>query len=123
MGYLEMFKVVLSFWREALIALLLATCWFLHSDLEIKKEKLANTEQNLSQCKGDLKDVRGKLEVFEKASKDADEAHRQSEKKRLAIITELVGQVNTLRNQSPPKDCQQAIEWAIANKGDLSWKK
>ena len=48
---------------------------------------------------------------------------REAEKKRSEIVAKMTQEINILRMQTPPKECSVAVEWAIENKSDLSWKK
>ena len=112
---------LLGKWREILIVLLGATAFYYNMQSHRYEDKLDLKTEQLTTCSESLKNALARIELIDTATAEADAAHRESEAKRLAIISALSNQVNNIRKQEPPKDCQKAVEWAIQNKGDLSW--
>jgi hypothetical protein len=113
----------IKYWREVLITILLATCGTLYTYSSIKSDKLLQLTAELVTCNALRTDAQAKLDVIALANIAAENARAIADKKRQGIIATLTSQVNTLRKQEPPKECATAIDWAVTNKGDLSWAK
>ena len=114
---------LLSYWREVLLAISLCACAVLYnvnSTLSTRNEYLG---EQVNTYKDEQKELKDKLAVFESAAKDQNDKYLEAEAKRLSVISTMNQQIGMLLKQTPPKDCQAAVDWAIQNKGDLSWQK
>jgi len=113
--------ILLKFWREVLLTILLGAVWQLYGVNTNLKDKLEFVTKVAEECNVDKINLTKKIALIEESTRDLEKNHRDAEKKRLSIISTLTNQVNNIRIQEPPKDCQKAIEWAVQNKGDISW--
>lgn len=69
----------------------------------------------------ELLTAKSKISSYEIAVIKQAEALKKSERERAARVAQLNAQIDTLRNQKPPKECKEAIDWSIEQKGDLAW--
>lgn len=88
-----------------------------------QQQVISEQKQKITELTDRLTAQDAKVAGFESAALQSEKNRHDAELARLAIISTLTAQVNTLRKQQPPKDCQQAVDWAVTNKGDLSWTK
>lgn len=75
------------------------------------------------EMKGKYEDVQHQLDIINQSVIEQQTRFKASEAERLKIITTLNKQVANLRSQVPPKDCQDAVKWAVDSKADLAWPK
>jgi hypothetical protein len=114
---------LLKYWREVLLAISICGCvvlWNVYSTLNTRNEYLGEQVASLTEERNELKN---KISVYESAAKTQNDKYLEAEAKRINIINLMNSQISQLLKQTPPKDCQAAIDWAIQNKGDLTWQK
>lgn len=114
---------LLSYWREVLLAISCCACvvlWNVNTTVSTRNEHLNEQVKSLTDERREMKD---KIAVFETAAKDQNDKYLEAEAKRLTVISTMNAQIGQLLKQTPPKDCQTAVDWAIQNKGDLSWQR
>lgn len=113
--------ILLKFWREILLTIALAAIWQLYAQNEILKDKVKFTSDVAKECQEEKTELQKKLSVINSAINDASAAQKQAEAKRLKVINDLSVKIDAMRKQPIPVECEKVIEWAITNKGDLSW--
>lgn len=116
-------KLIISFWREALIVILLGSTWYFYQDTGILQEKLRISQEQVVEFKSKSDDLQTKVDLQVKATIEQTKLQEEQDKKRLVIISNLQTQVNKFRNQNIPTECNAAIVWSIENKADLQWQK
>ena len=84
-------------------------------------KELDSLEEKNESLKTEVTELKQKVATFEEAAKEADEQYKDAEKRRLEVIAKMAGQIGKIRDQTPPKECEKAVDWAIQNKGDLKW--
>ena len=114
---------ILKFWKEILLVVLTATVLFLNQDIKLKTEQIKTKNEKIVSLSEDLNIANKKVEIFETARNLADIKFKESEKKRVEIVRKMYEEINILRLQTPPEQCDKAIEWAVERKFDLSWPK
>lgn len=118
-----MITIILKFWREVAIALLLIAVIGLAQNNALKNDRIHFLKVSNENLNENLNESNAKLDTINKALLLADKNRIEADKKRAEIIAVMTKEINTLRLQTPPKECSVAVEWAIDNKSDLSWKK
>lgn len=114
---------LLSYWREVLLAISFCACVVLYNINSTVSTRNEHLTQQVSDLRDEQKQLKDKLAVFESAAKDQNDKYLEAEAKRLAVISTMNQQIGMLLKQTPPKDCQAAVDWAIQNKDDLSWQR
>ena len=114
---------ILKFWREGLLVVLVGLLWLSHSQNSLLSEEVKMNKAQYQEYKGKYEDVQHQMDIINQSIEDQKVKLKESEVARQKIITSLTGQVNILRKQTPPKDCQKAVDWAITQKDDLAWPK
>lgn len=114
-------SILLGRWREIALILVIAIASFYKMQSLKFEEKLVFKTEQYTIVADQLAKVNSEIEIFRKAAEDSAKESREAEIKRLAIIASMSNQINNMRKQEPPKDCQKAIDWAVQNKGDMSW--
>ena len=118
-----MITVILKFWKEIAMIVLLCAVAYLGQSNSLKNDRIHFLKVSNENLNENLIAVTGKLDAVNAALLIADKNRIEADKKRAEIITKMTKEINTLRLQTPPKECSVAVEWAIDNKSDLSWKK
>jgi len=111
------------FWKDILIAIILAALSYLAYDYGSLKSKIALQEHKYDIVLSENKKLNTTIDDLKKASDEQQKRVDGANKERSAIIVEMTKTINTLSAQKPPTECKQAIEWAVQNKGDLAWPK
>jgi hypothetical protein len=114
---------LISYWKEILVIALIVLLVLLWNSFGIAVKKIEFLEEQTKTLKIDNDNMKLKITVFEEAAIQQDENHAKAEAERLAIIKSMSAQIGRLKDQTPPKECEKAVEWAIHNKGDLKWQK
>ena len=120
---MNLIKLAFSFWKEILIALLIGSTVMLWQMNSVKAERIGIISESLDEKNKRLEKAEGKLDTIAKATESANIAYQSAEVKRLEVISKMASEINIIRLQQPPKDCQKAVEWSILRKDDLSWPK
>lgn len=79
--------------------------------------------QQLTEMSRKFEGAWAQLDLINASIEEQKVRYKKSEEDRLKIISSLNRQVTTLRNQVPPKKCEDAINWAVENKSDVIWPK
>jgi sensor domain CHASE-containing protein len=117
-------------WKLIFIGLLMATIFALHLDVKLKEQEMTHlnqkiTEQTLviSNQQSSIIELNGQIKAVHDASAAQLVQAQQAETQRIAIIASIAGQVKNIAAAPIPKDCPNAIDWAIQNRGNLTWPK
>ena len=116
-----MIGLILSRWREMIMVLLLGSLVYIVTDWRGQSAKIATLNESSSLISSQLKAAIDKNAFYETEALKAVEQRNIADQKRVEVIAQLSKQLNILRNQNPPKECEKAVEWAITQKGDLQW--
>lgn len=114
---------ILKFWKEILLVCLTVVVLFLNQDIKSKVLQIEAKDEKISKLSENLIIANKKVEIFEAARNLADIKFKESEKQRAEIIRKMNNEINILRLQTPPEQCEKVIEWAVDRKIDLSWPK
>lgn len=112
-----------SYWREIAIGLIIAITAFItiswwHQGAEINRLK---TQLTMAEQVNDT--LKEKVSSFEKAEEQAKVTIANADKNRQEIIKTFQVEINKIRTQAIPKDCNGAVNYGIQFKDDLQWPK
>ena len=121
-----MINLVLGFgryWRELVLALCFVFVGCFVFDAFQTKDELHMARTRIVQIQTEKQQLTAKLDYLAKVSDLQLEKMEAAEVQRMHIISQLSKTVSSIRSQQVPKDCQGAVDFAVKNKGDLSWPK
>lgn len=108
------------YWRETLIGLGFIVSGIFVIDYLHGKKEIVQLEQKLDVEREHSKSLQLTLDDLAVKTKEQKDRVDAAEAERAKVIKRLAADINSMKNQRPPKDCS-AIDWSIKNKGDLSW--
>lgn len=110
-----------SYWREALIAAGFVITGLMVTNYFHMRDELAICDTKYEQLEAEKKQLQTMLDNLGKEAEAQKEKIKEAEAERKILIQKIAKDINNLRNQPIPKDCNGAVEFAIKNKGDLKW--
>lgn len=115
--------LIRTYWKLALVAIILLTCaGFVANEIHIRHE-LADARVEIATLKSEKQELTNHLTVLADLSKEQSKKLDDAKALQGEIMADLSKKINTLKLQQIPKDCTGAIDYAIKNKGDLTWPK
>lgn len=121
MIFLNSFKFVASYWRQIALCIIIATGVFIVTSWYQGSAEIARLKTQLNFAAEQNEHLQSKVEAFEKAEETAKENQQKSLKDREIIVTTLTKEINKIRTQVVPKDCNGAVNYGIQFKDDLKW--
>lgn len=118
---LNSFKFVTSYWRQIALTIIVATGVFIITSWYQGSAEIGRLKTQLNFAAEQNASLVSKVEAFEKAEALAKENQQKSLKDREVIVTTLTKEINKLRTQVIPKDCQGAVDYGVKFKDDLKW--
>ena len=85
------------------------------------RDELAMCDMKFAQVETEKKHLQEMLDDLDKEAEAQKEKIKQAEAERKILVEKIAKDINIIRMQPIPKDCQGAIDYAIKNKGDLKW--
>ena len=120
---LAFIALVVKYWKDAIIAVIFVLCGLVVADAIIVNTELTRARVIITQLQTEKVALTGQLDILAdleaKQTKKLDDAEDQ----RKMVMDDLSKKINSIRIQPIPKDCQGAVDYAVKNKGDLSWPK
>jgi sensor domain CHASE-containing protein len=117
-------------WKTVLVGLLLVIIVALHLDVKLKEQQIGHlnetiTSQSLqiSNDKAAITELNGQIKAIHDATAAQIAQAQTAETQRMAIVASIASQVKGIQSAPIPKDCPNAIDWAIQHRGDLTWPK
>lgn len=110
-----------NYWKELAVGILISfavfvvTSWW-SGTAEISKLK---TQLNFAAVQNEA--LQEKVAAFETAQEESKKTQEISLKNREIIVTTLTKEINKIRAQVIPKDCNGAVNYGIQYKDDLKW--
>lgn len=110
-----------NYWKELAVGILISfavfvvTSWW-SGTAEISKLK---TQLNFAAVQNEA--LQEKVAAFETAQEESKKTQEISLKNREIIVTTLTKEINKLRSQVIPKDCNGAVNYGIQFKDDMKW--
>lgn len=109
-------KFLLDNWKAVVFSILAIILVYVVNDYTTLRERIKGKEEIIQQYKD-------KFDTLKKMSDDQQKRLDKAESERIKIMGKMSNDINILLKQQPPKECNEAIAWAIKNKGDIQWPK
>lgn len=109
-------KFLLENWKAVAISILIAVLMYVVNDYTTLRERIKGKEEIIKQYED-------KYKTLKKISDNQQEKLDKADNERIKIMEKMNNDINKLLKQQPPKECKDAIDWAIKNKGDIQWPK
>lgn len=110
-----------NYWKEMVIIVgVVAIGLFVMNYFHLRDE-LAQKEIIIQQIEKEKKGLKLTLENLSKISEEQQNRIKEADEERKKVLDKLAKDINKIRLQTIPKDCQGAVDFAIKNKGDLKW--
>ena len=121
MTILNSFKFVASYWRQISLCIVVATGVFIVTSWYQGSAEIAKLKTQLNFAAEQNDNLQNQVAAYEKAEELAKENQQKSLKDREVIVTTLTKEINKLRSQVIPKDCNGAVNYGIQFKDDMKW--
>jgi hypothetical protein len=118
---LNSFKFVTVYWRQIALCIVVATGVFIITSWYQGSDEIGRLKTQLNFAAEQNSALQSKVEAFEKAEQLAKDNQEKSLKDREVIVTVLTKEINKLRTQVIPKDCNGAVAYGVKFKDDLQW--
>lgn len=118
---LNSFKFVTTYWRQIALTIIVATGVFIITSWYQGSAEIGRLKTQLNFAAEQNASLQDKISAFEKAEALAKENQQKSLKDREVIVNVLTKEINKLRSQVIPKDCQGAVAYGVKFKDDLQW--
>jgi len=118
---LNLTKSAFTYWKEIAICIIVATGVFIVTSWYQGSAEIARLKTQLNFAAEQNDNLKNKVDAFEKAEQLAKENQEKSLKDREVIVSILTKEINKLRTQVIPKDCQGALAYGIKYKDDMKW--
>jgi hypothetical protein len=114
-------KTALSYWKEAFIGIIIGALCFITFSWWNQSIEMGRLKTQLNFAAEQNAHLQTKVEAFEKAEEVAKENVTRAGKDRELIVSTLTKEINKLRTQVIPKDCEGAVAYGIKYKDDMKW--
>lgn len=107
---------------KLIVALLIAGA-MLATGLYVRnlQSSLSTARNTISSLNEQLRTTKEKLIEVTEDKTELDERLQFAAKEQVRIQSNLRSTLAKLRQQKPPTECKDAIDWAVERKGDLDW--
>ena len=112
-----------NYWKEVAIGIVCGTLFYISVDWWKQEAEIRGLRSKLALITHEASELNDKVNAYKKAEIDLQAAIDASDKNRQKIIAVFQKEINSIRTQPIPKDCEGAINYGIKMKGDLQWPK
>ena len=116
-------KVLLTYWREIAIGIIISILCFISISWWNQGAEINRLKTQLTMAAQVNDTLKEKVHAFEKAEEQAKVTIANADKNRQEIIKTVQLEINKIRTQVIPKDCNGAVNYGIQYKDDLKWPK
>ena len=111
----------ISYWRELAIGVIIGALVFVIFSWWGQTAEIARLKTQLTMGEQINNGLKERISVYEKAEEQSKLAIENADKNRQQIVAVLQKEINKIRTQVIPKDCQGAVNYGIQYKDDLKW--
>lgn len=111
-------------WRGVGVVLVLCLAgyaWVQTKRVGVLSEQVEHQTERLKDTSARLNEAEQKLTVVQTEAQKQEQRLRDAEKKRQVVVQRVTEKVEVVRTQPVPQECTAALEFAVTNRGDLSW--
>ena len=110
-----------KYWQEIAIGIVCGALFFVTTSWWSQAAEIGRLKTQLTMAQQVNETLKTKVDAFEKAEEDQKKAIEVANKNRVEIITTLQKEINKIKAQIIPKDCNGAVNYGIQYKDDLKW--
>ena len=114
-------KGILQNWQAIAIAIILGTLFYIIFAWWGANAEITRLKAQINLCSDKNEALLQQISTFESAENLAREKLKQASEERKEIITSLSKEINKIRVQNIPRDCNAAVAYGIKFKDDLQW--
>ena len=114
-------KGILQNWQAIAIAIILGTLFYIIFAWWGANAEITRLKAQINLCSDKNEALLQQISTFESAENLAKEKLKQASEERKEIITSLSKEINKIRVQNIPRDCNAAVAYGIKFKDDLQW--
>lgn len=115
------FSFIANYWKDIAVGILIAFAAFVFISWLNGSAEINRLKTQLTMAAQQNETLAAKVDAYEKAELLAKENQEKSLKDREVIVSILTKEINKLRTQVIPKDCQGALAYGIKYKDDMKW--
>jgi hypothetical protein len=110
-----------KYWQEIAIGIVCGALFFVTISWWSQAAEIGRLKTQLTMAAQQNETLQTKVDAFETAEQIVKENQAKSLKDREIIVTTLTKEINKLRTQVIPKDCNGAVNYGIQFKDDMKW--
>lgn len=115
------FGFIANYWRDIAIGIIVAALGFITVSWWGQAVEIGRLKTQLTMAAQQNETLQTKVSAYEQAEETAKENIAKADKNRQEIINVLTKEINKVRNQPIPKDCNGAVAYGIKFKDDMKW--
>jgi outer membrane murein-binding lipoprotein Lpp len=110
-----------GYWKEIAVGILIGFAVFVVTSWWTGTAEISRLKTQLNFAAVQNEALQDKVTAFESAEQAAKDNQAKSLKDREIIVTTLTKEINKIRTQVIPKDCNGAVAYGIQFKDDMKW--
>ena len=110
-----------SYWKEIAVGILIGFAVFVVTSWWTGTAEISRLKTQLNFAAVQNEALQEKITAYEQAEDEAKKSIAVVLENRKEIITTLTKEINKIRSQVIPKDCQGAVNYGIKYKDDMKW--
>ena len=110
-----------TYWKDIAIGIIIAASAFIFISWLNGTAEISRLKTQLTMAAQLNETLETKVHAFESAEQKVKESQEKSLKDREIIVATLTKEINKLRTQVIPKDCQGAVAYGIQYRDDMKW--
>lgn len=116
-------RFISNYWKDIAIGIVCATLFYISTSWWYQEAEIKGLRSQLSLMTHENAELHERVQAYQKSAYDSQLAIEASDKNRQKIIAVFQKEINSIRTQQIPKDCEGAVNYGIKMKGDLLWPK
>ena len=118
---LKILDFITGYWKEIAVGILIGFAVFVVTSWWTGTAEISRLKTQLNFAAVQNEALQEKITAYESAGQEAKKSIAVVLENRKEIITTLTKEINKLRTQTIPKDCQGAVNYGIKYKDDMKW--
>ena len=118
---LKILDFITGYWKEIAVGILIGFAVFVVTSWWTGTAEISRLKTQLNFAAVQNEALQEKITAYEQAEDEAKKSIAVVLENRKEIITTLTKEINKLRTQTIPKDCQGAVNYGIKYKDDMKW--
>ena len=118
---LKILDFITGYWKEIAVGILIGFAVFVVTSWWTGTAEISRLKTQLNFAAVQNEALQEKITAYESAEQEAKKSIAVVLENRKEIITTLTKEINKIRSQVIPKDCQGAVNYGIQYKDDMKW--